>query len=411
MPMRFKLDFSIQTSDERMKYIKEHVDFSKLTKKDIELCTDYVLYGKDPDAPKDIHGNLTSSADRGEVFMKTKYDSFKRKEPVSLESLMESPTFDETVFKTGKNIYSNPRPETISNNREKYQNIPGMKELWVEIDKIKRTIGLANGTIQPEPGEKVPQLDSKQLYHLNHQRIELLKEQYLLKDMSMNQIKLQKNYGSFYSSIVDQQMNYPVFPCGMMREENDYEFMCPYGSSRQFTAADIEQQIEQLEKDGKPYFNFLNKEHIYQLCLNYYDIKASIKNHPDSPLWNLLWTLDYYIDKANLSEQQLLIVEGKKRRLLNKEICAELMSKMGIYHQENYISTIWNKVCQLIADAAELSYDEWCCKDYSKAWKKCNCCGKWLLRDNRNFVRKSKAPDGLTNRCKRCDQKKRRGEI
>lgn len=88
-----------------------------------------------------------------------------------------------------------------------------------------------------------------------------------------------------------------------------------------------------------------------------------------------------------------------------------LMDKLGIYHQENYVSTIWNKVCQLIADAADLNYDEWCCKDYMPAWKRCNCCGKWLLRDNRNFVKKSKAPDGLTNRCKRCDQKKRRGEI
>ena len=98
-------------------------------------------------------------------------------------------------------------------------------------------------------------------------------------------------------------MNYPVFPCGTMSEENDENFRCPMGSWREFTAANLDEQIEQLDKDGKPYFNFLNKEHVYQLCLNYYDIKASIAKHPDSPLWNLLWTLDYYIEKANLSEQ------------------------------------------------------------------------------------------------------------
>ena len=411
MPMRFKLDFSIETSEARMEYLKQNVDFSKLTKKDIELCTDYVLYGKDPDGPKDIHGNLTSAADRGEVIMKPKYSSYQKVEPVSLEGLMESPTFDETIFRTGKNIYKNPKPEPISKNREKYGHIPGMKELWVEIDKLERIIGLAKGTIQPEPGEVVPQLDSKQLYHLNHQKIDLYKQQYLLQEMVVQEMKVQKNYGSFFTSAVDQQMNYPVFPCGTMSEENDPNFRCPFQSLREFKAADLEAQIAELEKNGKPYFNFLNKEHIYQLCLNYYDIKLWIKKYPDSPLWNLLWTLDYYIEKANLSEQQMLIVEGKKRRLLNKEICQELMDKLGIYHQENYISTIWNKVCQLIADAADLSYDEWCCKDYAPAWKKCNCCGKWLLRDNRNFVKKSKAPDGLTNRCKRCDQKKRRGEI
>jgi hypothetical protein len=96
-------------------------------------------------------------------------------------------------------------------------------------------------------------------------------------------------------------------------------------------------------------------------------------------------------------------VAAKKEGLLNKEICDLLMEKMGIYHQENYISTIWNKVCGLIAAAADLNYDEWCCKDYKAAWKKCNCCGRLMLRDPRNFVRKAKALDGLTNRCKKCD--------
>jgi hypothetical protein len=42
---------------------------------------------------------------------------------------------------------------------------------------------------------------------------------------------------------------------------------------------------------------------------------------------------------------------------------------LGIYHKENYISTIWNKAVGLIAAAAELNYDEYLCKDYKKAWK------------------------------------------
>ena len=139
------------------------------------------------------------------------------------------------------------------------------------------------------------------------------------------------------------------------------------------------------------------------MCLNYYQLKEQAEKNPDSPLNNLLWTLDFYIEKANLSEQQRLIVDAKKQGLLNKEICDLLMEKMGIYHQENYISTIWNKVTGLIADAADLNYDEWCCKDYKPAWKVCNCCGRLMLRDPRNFVRKAKSPDGLTNRCQKCD--------
>lgn len=398
--MKFNLDFKIESSQDRLNYLKQKVDLSTLTKKELELCTDYVLYGKDQDG--------TSVVDRKEVYIKTKYNSYSRPEPVSLDEMMESPTFDETIFLQHKNIYKKVKP-TID--REKCKDIPGMKELWEQIDLIDRKIKLAEGKEQPACGEKIPQLDSKGLYQLKHILIELRKDQYLLKDTAFQEIQAQKNYGSFYSNPSDLQMNYPVFPCGIMNQENDQNFIKPYQSSQKFAAIDIENEIEKLKKEGKPYFSFFDREHIYQLCLSYYEIKDFAKKFPDSPLSGLLWTLDFYIDKANLSEQQKLIVEGKKQRLLNRDICKQLQEKLGIYHQENYVSTIWNKVCGLIAEAAELNYDEWCCKDYKPAWKKCSCCGEILLRDPRNFVRKSKAQDGLTNRCKKCDQRKRRGEI
>jgi len=72
MPKRFELDFSVTTAQERMEYLKKNVDFSKLTKKDIEMCTDYVLYGKDPEKDN------TSVVDRKEVQIKTKYSSYSR---------------------------------------------------------------------------------------------------------------------------------------------------------------------------------------------------------------------------------------------------------------------------------------------------------------------------------------------
>ena len=405
MPMRFKLDYSCdRTSQERLQYLIDNVDFEKLTKKDLEICADYVLYGRDPERDN------TSAVDRHEVFIKTRYSSWQKTEPVSLEALLENPAFDEGTLKKEKYIYKKPKPH-IDRDDQRIQQIPGMKELWEQIDKLARKIDLATGKIQPNEGEEVPQLDSKQLYHLKHWLIDLRKEQYKLKDTVIQEMAPPKNYGHYYNSPIDFQMNYPVFPCGIASKENDEDFKHPYMNGRPFAAKDLDHEIEVLRQNGKPYFNFLDKDHFYQLCLKYYEIKDFAEHYPDSPLHGLLDTLDYYIEKANLSDQQKLIVEGKKKRLLNKEICEQLMSQLGIYHQENYVSTIWNKACQLIADAADLHYDEWCCKDYKPAWKKCNCCGELLLRDPRNFVRKTKAPDGLTNRCKRCDQKKRRGEI
>ena len=132
--MKFKLNFEIPTSKERLQFLKDNVDLSSLTKKELELCTDYVLYGKDPEK------NNTSSVDRKEIYIKTKYNSFSKTEPISLEALMESPTFDESILQTERNIYKKVKP-TID--REKCKDIPGMKELWEEIDRIDRILKIA----------------------------------------------------------------------------------------------------------------------------------------------------------------------------------------------------------------------------------------------------------------------------
>ena len=39
--------------------------------------------------------------------------------------------------------------------------------------------------------------------------------------------------------------------------------------------------------------------------------------------------------------------------------------------------------------------------------KTCTKCGRHLLRDPINFVRKSRAKDGLSNHCKACDKRDR----
>lgn len=389
--MKFTLDFNLETQEERLSLIKTF-NLNSLTKTELELCTNYVLYGKDKDN--------SSMVDRKEIYIKPKFSSYSKQEPISFDALLETPGFSEEII-VEKNIYKKVKP-TI--NKEKAKNINGMKELWEEIDKVQRIVDENKGKIPKTEG--TPTLDSKQLYILTHQLIDLKKQQYILMDSSFPIITTNVNRGKFHSNICDQQMNYEILPRGTMREENDIEFMMPRLDTAQSKAV-LDKDLENLKKSGKPYIDFRNKEHIYQIIVNYWDIKVEIEKVPDSPLNNLLWTLDFYIDKANFNEQQLLIIRDKKLRLSNKEIAENLKKELNISHQENYISTIWNKITQQIADAATLNYDEWLMKGCAAAWKTCNCCGRELLRDSRNFVRKSKSPDGLTNRCKICDKIKR----
>lgn len=386
--VKFKLDFGIYSAEDRMKEIKK-IDLEHLTKLELETVTNYVLYGKDEDG--------TSSVDRKEIQIKTKFNSYNRNKTVSLDEMMESPTFDESTLAKNKTIYKKVKP-TID--KEKAAKIPDMIALWETIEKQEKLLAELKEIKNPSPEEK------KQIYYLNHHLIQLRTEQYYIMDSHFPTIQLQRNRAQFHESIVDSQMSYPVLPRGVMREQNDIDFRTPRLNKDSYSDTMIysDDEVDEMIRNKKPFFDFRNTKHLYQLIQHYAELQDYVRLIPDSPIHNLLWTLDFYIEKANLSEQQLLIVRDKKMRQPNKVITANLMEELGIYHQENYVSTIWNKIVRLIADAAELNYDEFLCRNYDKAWKICSRCGEEYLRDPRNFVRKAKAADGLTGRCKKCDR-------
>ena len=392
---KFSLDFSIYSTKDRLKAI-ENIDLSSLNSTELETVSNYILYGKDEDG--------TSIVDRKEVQIKTKYQSYQKNKTVSLDEMMENPAFDENILQENRTIYKNVKPNI---DKDKVKDIPGFQNLWQAIENMDRNIKENQGKIPKS--ENFRPLNQRQLYMMQHHLIELRKDQYLLMDSVCPTIQLQKNRAQYHEGKIDGQLNYPILPRGLVREENDVWFKEPrlYREKNEEEKFYTQGDIEQLEKLKKPYIDFRNIEHLYQLIVFYQELKDLAYGYPDSPILNLLWTLDFYIEKANLSEQQKFIIECKKFRMPNKDIAAALHSALGLNHQENYISTIWNKSLKLIAEAVELNWDEYLDRNYDKAWKVCNKCGKELLRDPRNFVRKTKSSDGLTSRCKKCDREMR----
>ena len=65
--MKFNLDFSIISAKDRLEAIKK-INLENLTPSELETVTNYVIYGKDEDG--------TSSVDRKEIQIKTKFDSY-----------------------------------------------------------------------------------------------------------------------------------------------------------------------------------------------------------------------------------------------------------------------------------------------------------------------------------------------
>ena len=126
--MKFKLDFNIYSSEDRCKAVEKILEQNKdkgLTQSELQTLSDYILYGKD-------QATGTSVVDRKEVQIKTKFSSYQKQRFVSLDEMMENPTFDEAELNQDRTIYKKIKP---SIDKEKAKTIPEMKQLWEEIER------------------------------------------------------------------------------------------------------------------------------------------------------------------------------------------------------------------------------------------------------------------------------------
>ena len=399
--MKFKLDFSIYSSEDRALAVQNILSNSdqKPTSTELETMANYILYGKDKDTD-------TSVVDRKEVQIKTKFSSYQKQKFCSLDELMESPTFNEAQLSEDKSKYKKIKPEI---NHEKAKTIPEMEQLWQEIEKQQNILDQNTGKKPREEG--TPVLSQQDIYYFKHYLIQLRTHQYYLMDTYFPTIGTQRRpVRRYWEDELSEQLRYPILPRGTAKKENDFEFINPFYSTDDAPAKDQSENIEKWEKEGKLYFDFRNKDHLYYLIKYWQELYGMVEDEPAAPIWELLWTFNIYQELAQLSDQQELILNGKKNGLSNKEIQEELQKELGIFHQVNYISTIFLKTIGKIQEAVELNFDEWLAKDYYKAWKKCNYCKKYYLRDPRNFVRKTKAIDGLMGHCKKCEKLKKNGQ-
>lgn len=390
--VKLDLDFTIESCEDRANFVSS-LDLTKLTNAQLETVSNYILYGKDADG--------SSVVDRHEVEIGTKYGSYKRKRPESLDELIESPTFDEASFKEMKPLYKKIKP---SIDREKDGDIPGMRELWKTIDRMDRVIQINEGKIEAEENEKVPKLTSLQLYKMKHQLIEIRRDQYLLKDMYKPTVCM---YGlntkpGMNSDLVDYNIpwdiegsNYAIAPLGTLID-GDLKFLNP----KQYKGKDYQYNI-----NAKYIFDFRNPLHIYYLEEHYIELKEKADLDPESTIHFLLDTLDFYTKFAELNETKTLILEMRQQQYTNEEIRIALEEQLDVSHRINYISTIWKQqICEDIAEAAQLHYDMYLKRNDKSAWKTCNKCGESKLRDNRNFMKRARSSDGFSSHCKKCDK-------
>ena len=139
---RLKLDFSLSSNEERKnfldKYLEEEETFKKKppTEEELEMMGNYLLWGKDPDGKNVVQ--------RKEIQIQTKNRTWDKKEEESLDALLETPTFNETLIvrpteahpKISREVFS--RKDALEKAPESVK--PRLIELFSQIDRIDLTL-------------------------------------------------------------------------------------------------------------------------------------------------------------------------------------------------------------------------------------------------------------------------------
>lgn len=366
--MKIELNYNVVTAEERCN-VASQMDLEQATERDLERVANYILYGKTE------KGDTLPEAKA----ISTKHSTWKKREPESLDALLENINFDEGALKPlgSKSIYTKPKP---SINREKDASIPGMVQLWEAIDCV-------NALYEAEKALG----KSLRAYYLRHALIDLRKEQYYLKDLfkpTMNPMGL---LGSEPQEIEwTGSSGYAVTTC-------DCAFT-PDGVLRYRGEADWEWHTI-AEHD----FDFTNPTHIYHLLDNYSGLKMQVAETPTSPTAFLLLAIEKLIEKTKLSPSRMHILIRKIDHAPNDVVARELEEQFGLKYAINYISTIWTKeICLAIAKQGEIDLEEWQARNSPKKWKTCIKCHTKKLRDNRFFAKKKNTHDQLSPVCREC---------
>ena len=366
---------------------------------DLEKIANFILYGKDPKTDKNF-------CQKKEIQIEQAHTAYQRKKAESLDALLEDQNTKESDFQpVQKNSYKKIKPTIDRDPNGADAKIPGMRELWVAIDKLAKEVKEFK-----DKGEL-----GLEFYKKNHLLIQLRKEQFSLKDSVSEPIRSRGYHMPspqpvcFTSDTGYVDDNYTNFVYTNWRANH---YRSQFGEN---WYAEQQKKLASIVKDRDEWkwveisenkIDLTNPNHIYNLLEMYGTLKENSFENLDCDMKYVLWELESYIERAKLSEARFLILVRKIDKATNEQIRDELQEKFGLNYSDNYISTIYKQmICSQIAKAAEIARDEWIYRFQPEKFKVCSTCGTKLLRDTRNFIKKQNSRDGLAARCKMCDKR------
>lgn len=432
MNNRLHLDFQIESIEDRNKFLEEYLqreEFIKkpLTEEELETCANYILWGKDKDGKNVVQ--------RKEIQIKTKNGTWDKREDDSLDALLETPSFNEATI-IGPNSVRTKIPREVFSRTKALKDAPDalkpiFKDLFYQIDKLDLTLNyydLAHGKRKNPPREELLQqfTPEEQLQleeeskHLN--QFKYLKMRHLLVELRRQQFTLKDSYSSiiqrhtvpsveYMPNSISFETEISVLPLGIKNKNKiaSLIFRDEYIPS-EYTEEELKSISnflwEKKKESNDITIDFRELEHVYNLFTLFFDLEdEALKKEIESETGSLLQTLKFYTDMADLSEAQREILDLKVRKYKNQDIANIINQKYNKSYTANYISTIFRqKIIKQINEAAQFHEEIIGNLFFPENFKRCTCCNKMMLRAPENFVRKTRAKDGFSNRCKRCDK-------
>ena len=349
-----KMDFSLETPFERNELVKKIIEQTppeRLTNSYLEKLTDYIIFAMDKEERK----QKKILTDNRMVTVNKRETSFE-----GLAGKLENG--EDGIYgmiANDKNIIFSPK---VSITEEDIAEIPGLKELRTEIERVEEQAKNARG---------------KKAFLLKKQAIEMRQDQYVLKNAYRK----------------------PIFCMNLIKS---------------ISKINLDEEItvnDKGEVKSTGFINLFNDKHISILLCNYTKLKEDSWSDFNNDLKWLMFDLDTAVDNALQEKYPLYYdlviykIDGKQ----NQEIQDLLFQKHGIKHSVEYISSLWrNKIPKLIAEQAQTDWLIWHYTQEEKGkWKRCSRCGQIKLAHNRFFSKNKTSKDGFYSICKECRNKKK----
>ena len=432
MGNRLKLDWKLESAIDRANFISTYVvQFPDLTPKEASTIADYLLWGKD-------ENGVPIGKDTG---LETKWT--KPNEAESLDAVLENPTLsnaqlyalnDAVVLKKGRDVF---------NREEARKEAPvflqqTFEELWKTIDEIELEINFYELRVgkreKPPRDELLNRFTDEEVERISARSQKLNQYGYLklrgrIKDLRTEQFTIRDSYRSTFNitqSVYSPKNSSFVFDCDIqvlplgIKEGavGDVVFNTEFdpGALSEEQLRLINELVWRKKKinPNMQVFDFRELDAVYQLYLFKEEFderleQVEIDHVVENNLANLLETLHFYEQIADLTDIQREILRLKEKKDKNADIASYINKKYGKSYTANYISTIFKqKIIVKINEAVKLHQDTIENCFFKENFKQCTDCGRILLLDGRNWIKKSRSKDGFQNRCKRCEKENRK---